>query len=83
MFFDCPAILHPGRNRLGTTDARGEFLYKEWGGINIHDDCELFVEKDGYVPRRYAVHDVCVRFVDDLARHCEAVMLTVDLRPVR
>jgi hypothetical protein len=81
VFFGCPAILQPGRVRLGKTNERGEFLYKEWGGINIHDGCDIWVEKEGYEPQQFAVHDVCVRFVNDLAVHCEGVMLTVEMRP--
>lgn len=80
VYFDCPSVIKPGRVLLGTTNAEGIYIYNEFGGINIHDGCEFWVEKDGYVPLHYAVHDVCTRFIDDLARHCESVKVEADLQ---
>ncbi len=79
VYFDCPALIHKGRVRLGITDEQGIYRYEEWGGINIHDGCDIWVEKEGYAPQKFAVHDVCSRFVDDLARHCESVKLVVEM----
>lgn len=80
VFFECPAIIHPGRVRLGFTDEQGHFYYEEWGGINIHDGCDIYVEKEGYEPLKFAVRDVCTHFIEDLARHCEMVKIRADMR---
>src|SRR5687768_17440677 len=74
----CPQVFKAdGPSRFGVTDRHGRLVFREHpGGRWIHDNCELWVERDGFARYRVPVTDACEEWQ---ANRCIRAVVVADL----